>query len=174
MHPHPSPLPSRERGNWIESMSIFGSLFMINQLESGFGDPCTEAVLFHAHMSLPSSLQQGTMAFGRGGMRHRVAGMSSHMGVGKETTGFARGAPLVQHERLDRKIKLGEINGRHNHRPREASGLFLRKTLRAFRALPACTPWHGINFAHLSNCSFFPWVFSEPLVGTCPVPLRAG
>jgi len=30
---------------------------------------------------------------GRGGMRHRVAGMSPHMGVGKGTTGFARGAP---------------------------------------------------------------------------------
>jgi len=90
---------------------------MINVLGSGFGGPCTEAVLFHAHMSLPSSRQQGTMAFGRGGMRHRVAGMSFHMGVGKETTGFARGAPLVQHERLDRKIKLGEINGRHNPRP---------------------------------------------------------
>ena len=24
MHPHPSPLASRERGNWMESMSIFG------------------------------------------------------------------------------------------------------------------------------------------------------
>jgi hypothetical protein len=24
MHPHPSPLPSRERGNWIESISFFG------------------------------------------------------------------------------------------------------------------------------------------------------
>jgi hypothetical protein len=23
MHPHPNPLPSRERGNWIESISIF-------------------------------------------------------------------------------------------------------------------------------------------------------
>jgi hypothetical protein len=22
-HPHPSPLPSRERGNWFESMSFF-------------------------------------------------------------------------------------------------------------------------------------------------------
>ena len=40
-----------------------------------------------------SSRQQETTAFGRGGMRHRVAGMSPHMGVGKGTTGFARGAP---------------------------------------------------------------------------------
>jgi hypothetical protein len=24
MHPHPSPLPSRERGNWIELISFFG------------------------------------------------------------------------------------------------------------------------------------------------------
>jgi hypothetical protein len=24
MHPHPSPLPSRERGNMVESMFIFG------------------------------------------------------------------------------------------------------------------------------------------------------
>jgi hypothetical protein len=31
------------------------------------------------------------MAFGRGRMRHRMAGMSPHMGVGQETTGFARG-----------------------------------------------------------------------------------
>jgi hypothetical protein len=23
MHPHPGPLPSRERGNWVEAMSIF-------------------------------------------------------------------------------------------------------------------------------------------------------
>jgi len=42
-----------------------------------------------------SSRQQETTAFGRGGMRHRVAGMSPHMGVGKGTTGFARGAPFV-------------------------------------------------------------------------------
>ena len=28
-------------------------------------------------------------------MRHRVAGMSPHMGVGQDTTGFARGAPWV-------------------------------------------------------------------------------
>jgi hypothetical protein len=26
MHPHPSPLPSRERGNWMESMSILGTI----------------------------------------------------------------------------------------------------------------------------------------------------
>jgi hypothetical protein len=90
---------------------------MTNQLESGFGDPCIEGIFFHAHISLLSSRQQETMAFGRGGMRHRVAGMSSHMGVGKETTDFARGAPSVQHERPHRKNKLGEINGRHNHRP---------------------------------------------------------
>ena len=42
---------------------------------------------------IPSSRQQETMAFGRGRMRHRVAGMSSHMDVGKETRGSARGAP---------------------------------------------------------------------------------
>ena len=40
-----------------------------------------------------SSRQQETTAFGRGGMRHRMAGMSSHMDVGKETRGSARGAP---------------------------------------------------------------------------------
>jgi hypothetical protein len=38
--------------------------------------------------------QQETTAFGRGGMRHRVTGMSPHMGVGEGTTGFARGAPF--------------------------------------------------------------------------------
>jgi hypothetical protein len=38
--------------------------------------------------------QQETTAFGRGGMCHRVAGMSPHLGVGQGTTGFARGAPL--------------------------------------------------------------------------------
>ena len=27
MHPHPSPLPSRERGNWVESMSILGDVY---------------------------------------------------------------------------------------------------------------------------------------------------
>ena len=37
--------------------------------------------------------QQETTAFGRGGMRHRVTGMSPHMGVAQGTTGFARGAP---------------------------------------------------------------------------------
>jgi len=42
---------------------------------------------------IPSSRQQETTAFGRGGMRHRMAGMSSHMDVGKETRGSARGAP---------------------------------------------------------------------------------
>jgi hypothetical protein len=42
---------------------------------------------------IPSSRQQETTAFGRGGMSHRVAGMSSHMGIGKETRGSARGAP---------------------------------------------------------------------------------
>ena len=40
-----------------------------------------------------SSRQQETTAFGRRGMRHRMAGMSSHMDVGKETRGSARGAP---------------------------------------------------------------------------------
>jgi len=42
---------------------------------------------------IASSRQQETTAFGRGGMRHRMAGMSSHMDVGKETRGSARGAP---------------------------------------------------------------------------------
>ena len=37
--------------------------------------------------------QQETTAFGRGGMRHRVTGMSPHVGVGQCTTGFAREAP---------------------------------------------------------------------------------
>jgi hypothetical protein len=32
MHPHPSPLPSRERGNWSESMSIFGCLKNVDYL----------------------------------------------------------------------------------------------------------------------------------------------
>jgi len=27
MHPHPSPLPSRERENWVESMSILGDVY---------------------------------------------------------------------------------------------------------------------------------------------------
>jgi len=43
-----------------------------------------------------SSRQQETTAFGRGGMRHLVAGMSPHKGVRKGTTGFARGAPLTK------------------------------------------------------------------------------
>jgi hypothetical protein len=42
---------------------------------------------------IPSSRQQETTAFGRGAMRHRVAGMSSHMDIGKETRGSARGDP---------------------------------------------------------------------------------
>ena len=42
---------------------------------------------------IASFRQQETTAFGRGGMRHRVTGMSPHMGVGQGTTGFARGAP---------------------------------------------------------------------------------
>jgi hypothetical protein len=42
---------------------------------------------------IPSSRQQETTAFSRGEMHHRAAGMSSHMGVGKETRGSARGAP---------------------------------------------------------------------------------
>jgi hypothetical protein len=32
MHPHPNPLPSRERENWFESMHIFG-----RQKQSRFG-----------------------------------------------------------------------------------------------------------------------------------------
>jgi hypothetical protein len=42
---------------------------------------------------IASSRQQETTAFGRRGLRHRMAGMSSHMDVGKETRGSARGAP---------------------------------------------------------------------------------
>jgi hypothetical protein len=41
----------------------------------------------------PPSRQQETTAFGRGGMSHRAAGMSSRMDVGKEARGSARGAP---------------------------------------------------------------------------------
>jgi hypothetical protein len=41
-----------------------------------------------------SPRQQETTAFGRGGMRHRVAGMSPHMSVGQEAMDFARGTPL--------------------------------------------------------------------------------
>jgi len=50
---------------------------------------------------LLSSRQQETTAFGRGGMRHLVAGMSPHMGVRKGTTGFARGAPYEQIDPFD-------------------------------------------------------------------------
>jgi len=35
------------------------------------------------------------MAFGHGGVRHRVAGMSPHIGVGQGPTGVAFGAPLA-------------------------------------------------------------------------------
>jgi hypothetical protein len=31
MHPHPSPLPSRERRNWIESMSIFEDKYLLHK-----------------------------------------------------------------------------------------------------------------------------------------------
>ena len=40
-----------------------------------------------------SSRQQKATAFGRGGIRHRMAGMSPHMDVRQGTTGYARGAP---------------------------------------------------------------------------------
>jgi len=31
IHPHPSPLPSEERGNWIESISFFGRHILIDK-----------------------------------------------------------------------------------------------------------------------------------------------
>ncbi len=35
MHPHPIPLPSRERENWIELMSIFWFLYFLTSCLSG-------------------------------------------------------------------------------------------------------------------------------------------
>jgi hypothetical protein len=42
-----------------------------------------------------SSRQQEATAFGRGGMRQRIAGMSPHMCVGKGTASLDRGAPFA-------------------------------------------------------------------------------
>jgi len=56
MHPHPNPLPSRERGNWIESMSVFGSSVIVDFLEN----------VWYASIEVEASLK--TTSTARGGL----------------------------------------------------------------------------------------------------------
>jgi len=54
------------------------------------------ARLYKTHPSSPTQTDESLALLYPGtGMRHRVAGMSPHIGVGQGTTDFVRGAPFL-------------------------------------------------------------------------------
>jgi hypothetical protein len=84
----------RVGGVWKTPMFFFR---MTSTAFDGFDFCDEESVIGEKTIMRPggSSRQLEATAFGRGGMRQRIAGMSPHMCVGKGTTRLDRGAPFA-------------------------------------------------------------------------------